>query len=457
MNYNEYQYRLDKGSKKLPCPECLKRTLVRYVDHETGEYLPSHYGRCDRETNCNYHLNPYKDGFGKTYGNAETSSIPGIWKNTNNCLKLLNNNRFENIPIEILKQTLSLEGYDQNVFIQNLLHHIAFPFDLKDIEKIIVQYNLGTVCNGYRTGAITFPYIDIQNQVRTIQVKQFDQNNHTTGTDFLHSIIEKHHRRNNKEIPDWLKAYLKNEKIVSCLFGENLASKYPLNPIALVEAPKTAIYGTLYFGFPDNPVNLLWMAVYNLSSLSYEKCKVLKDRRVYLFPDLSKNGKAFEIWTMKAKELQERIPGIRIKVSDLLEINGEEAERSDGLDLGDYLIKLDWRKFRSRYEKPESEKFQEEQIIPIPESETIPDLISENGEKSEVPATNYFCDSIPAYLDNKGRLLIETPFGKTFTTYPSIDHYNQRICLPIFIDKNEIDLALIKEVRINLNSLSINT
>ena len=235
------------------------------------------------------------------------------------------------------------------------MHHVAFPFDPKDIEKIISLYNLGTVCNGYRAGAITFPYIDIQGLVRTIQVKQFHQNNHTTGTDFLHSIIEKHHRRKNKVIPDWLKVYLKNEKIVSCLFGENIASKYPLNPIALVEAPKTAIYGTLYFGFPDNPVNLLWMGVYNLSSLSYEKCKVLKGRRVYLFPDLSKDGKAFELWTNKAKELQKRIPGIHIKVSDLLEIYGGEAERSDGLDLADYLIKLDWRKFRPEYKKLESD------------------------------------------------------------------------------------------------------
>ena len=52
-------------------------------------------------------------------------------------------------------------------------------------------------------------------------------------------------------LPNWLTPYKKNESKVSCLFGEHLLSKYPHNPIALVEAPKTAIYSTLYFGTPE--------------------------------------------------------------------------------------------------------------------------------------------------------------------------------------------------------------
>src|SRR5690554_4535334 len=61
----EYRYTLEKGSKKYHCPECNKKTFVRYIDTETGNYLPEQYGRCDRENNCAYHLNPYKDGYGK--------------------------------------------------------------------------------------------------------------------------------------------------------------------------------------------------------------------------------------------------------------------------------------------------------------------------------------------------------------------------------------------------------
>lgn len=89
--------------------------------------------------------------------------------------------------------------------------------------------------------------------------------------------------------------------------------------------------------------------------------------------------------------------------------------------------------------------------------EIIPTSYSENREKSEATKTNQNYDTVPAFIDNNGRLFIETPLGKTFTVYPSIDDYNQRKCIPIFIDKNQIDLASMMEVRINLNTLSIDT
>ena len=69
-------------------------------------------------------------------------------------------------------------GYEQNTFIQNLLTRVAFPFEVQDIEKVISLYHLGTVQNGYRAGAITFPFIDVNHNVRAYQVKQFD--NRTT-------------------------------------------------------------------------------------------------------------------------------------------------------------------------------------------------------------------------------------------------------------------------------------
>ena len=240
---------------------------------------------------------------------------------------------------------------------------VKFPFEVQDIEKVISLYNLGTVQNGYRTGANTFPFIDIDNNVRAIQVKQFDEANHTTGTDFLHSIIEKHHTRINKPFPEWLKAYKENEIKVSCLFGEHLLNKYPYNPIALVEAPKTAIYGTLYFGTPEQPENLLWLAVYNLSSLNLNKCQALKGRNVYLFPDLSKGGKAFELWSNKAKEIQSQLQGAFFTVSDLLEQLAPEQDKYKGNDLADYLIKQDWRQFRKR-------NIQEQPLQPEPEKVT---------------------------------------------------------------------------------------
>jgi hypothetical protein len=104
----------------------------------------------------------------------------------------------------------------------------------------------------------------------------------------------------------------------------------------------------LYFGFPNNPKNLLWLAVYNLSSLNINKCKSLKGRNVYLFPDLSKEGKAFNLWSNKAQEIQQQLENSFFKVSDLLEELAPNQDKEQGKDIADYLIKLDWHKFRKK-------------------------------------------------------------------------------------------------------------
>jgi hypothetical protein len=158
-----------------------------------------------------------------------------------------------------------------------------------------------------------------------------------------------------------LEPYQNQETKVSCLFGEHLLPRYPNNPVALVEAPKTAIYGALYFGLPESQKDWLWLAVYNLSSLNLERCKVLKGRSVFLFPDLSKDGRAFQSWSDKAKQFENVLPNTRFTVSDLLEREATEEQRLAGLDLADYLIQQDWRKFRNQTSE-ENETRQIEQL-----------------------------------------------------------------------------------------------
>jgi hypothetical protein len=355
-NFNNFsnqphRYTLEKGSKKHHCPDCNKKTFVLYIDTETGDYLPEQYGRCDRESNCSYHLNPYLDGYAKAIQEQEQgnrSELPNKWKPQRK--KAIPQPTPEPVffDFETFKQTLQPERYEKNTFIQNLFYRVQFPFEVDEVTKVIQLYRLGTVANGYRAGANTFPFIDIKGNVRAVQVKQFDEQNHTTGTDFLHSIIEKHHTRNNKPLPEWLEAYTKQDKRISCLFGEHLLSKYHSNPVVLVEAPKTAVYGTLYFGLPETPESLIWLAVYNKSSFSFDKLKVLQGRFVYVFPDLSKDGNTFKEWETKAKEYESRLPGTRFIFSDLLEQLAPERDKSEGNDLADYLIKQDWRLFRKR-------------------------------------------------------------------------------------------------------------
>ena len=355
---NEYRYIFEKGSRKHICPECGKKRFVRYIDTKTGEYLPEQYGRCDREANCGYHLNPYQDGYSKMiWGkeNGNSTVIPIRWKPPSTRKAPQPPVKPVYFDFEAFKRTLRPEYYENNVFIQNLFNRVTYPFDPLDVTKVIEFYRLGTIPGGYRSGAVTFPFIDIDGNVRAVQVKQFDDTNHTTGTDFLHSILARHYNDIGKQLPEWLEAYMSQDKKVSCLFGEHLLNKFPSNRIALVEAPKTAIYGTLYFGLPETPDQYLWLAVYNKSSFSLDKVKPLQGRFVDVFPDLSKDGVTFREWEAKAKEFERQLPGTQFKLYDFLEHEALEEDRVNGEDIADYLIKLDWRLFRSREVKREAE------------------------------------------------------------------------------------------------------
>lgn len=400
MKFTNPSYQLESGSRKHTCPSCGKKCFVRYVEKTSGEYLPDQYGRCDREVNCGYHLNPYKTGVGGVVKQGQRqNSTPS---------KAVGKLQRHYIPFEILQATLKTQAYQRNTFIQNLLKNVAFPFSEKDIEKVVELYYLGTVNKGYMANALTIPFIDQSGKIRAVQVKSFDDRNHTTGTNFLHAIAERYYVDNSKTLPDWLQAYLKNDSKVSCLFGEHLLASYPVNPIALVEAPKTAIYSTLYFGFPDNPNNLLWLAVFNLSSLKLEKCQVLKGRKVILFPDLSKDGHAFKLWSTRAAEFEKAMPDTKFTVSDLLERNANDIERADGLDLADFLIRQDWRAFRPVVEQ--------KVIAPVPKAEPK----GEKSEKGVAPTKTFFSSprvsrarSLPNTQDKWKVESLERFFAKT--------------------------------------------
>jgi len=410
---DKFRYKLDKSSKKFTCPQCDKKRFVRFIDSNTSEYLPDHYGRCDREDECNFHNLPpletkavfvelteiksYSDKAYQLKQNETLYFIPkslvheiledGIYiseyfyndsedkkpKYDRNNTKYFNNENIDGIQSTVTKPKAptpiyyfdfetfkaTLKDYDKNIFIQNLLHNVKHPFTKNDITKIIELYRVGTISNNYRAGAITFPFIDINNNVRAIQVKEFDKGNHTKhkGTDFLHSMIERHYKRKEKPVPKWIENYNKNDLKVSCLFGEHLLKKYPNNPIALVEAPKTAIYGSLYFGLPTDSNSFIWLAVYNKSSLNLDKVKVLEGRKVVLFPDLSKDGNTFNLWNDKAKEFNKSLKNTNFKTTDLLERLATTEQKKEGLDIADVLINHDWKQYRKRpHKEPLSEQ-----------------------------------------------------------------------------------------------------
>jgi len=376
---NKHRYSLEKGSKKHHCPDCGKKTFVLYIDAETSEYLPGQYGRCDRESKCSYHLNPYLDGYAKANCEQEQKVTVPKQKFFQTQPKQQPNTQPVFFDFETFKKTLKPERYEKNTFLQNLFYRVQFPFDVDEVTKVIQLYRLGTIANGYRAGATTFPFIDVKQNVRAIQVKQFDEQNHSKGTPIpLNKIIEGYHRKNNKPLTNWLEAYNKNESIFSCLFGEHLLSKFPNNPIALVEAPKTAIYCWLYFNKSKFPIykDCIWLAVGAKGWLNEYKVKVLQGRIVYVLPDLSKDGSTFKEWENKVNEYEKRLPNTRFIMDDLLEKHGTLNQREQGADIADVLT-FDWRTIRAESEppQPEAEKVTHQQkislsiIAPLPKVE----------------------------------------------------------------------------------------
>jgi hypothetical protein len=337
-------FKLERGSKKNICPNCSKKTFVRAIDTVENVYIPEIYGRCDRAAKCGYFRNPYKDGYSKSLYNQNGSNLnvgsTGKFGQDQISRKSV---FFDN---STYNKTQNQQRFSKNNFIQNLLNNIPFPFDAGDVMEMAELYRIGTITKGYMSGAVTFPFIDIKQNVRAVQVKLFDIDNHTKTTDYLHRIIDRYNIKNNITNPPWLKEYLKNEKFITCLFGEHLLDKFPNNPVALVEAPKTAIYGTLYLGMPKTDANYIWLAVYNLSSFSLEKLKVLKNRKVFVFPDLSENGIAYETWMKKAMDFEQKIEGVKFTFSGLLEKSATDEQKKQGLDLADILVTQDWRDYR---------------------------------------------------------------------------------------------------------------
>ena len=129
---SKYQYILEKGSKKYHCPDCKRKTFVRYTDTETGNYLPEQYGRCDRESKCSYHLNPYSDGYETMISKKENAnhSVNFIsWKP-----QRIQPTEPVFFDYETFKQTL--QHYEDTMFIHNLFTNVFSLLKLRMLQKL---------------------------------------------------------------------------------------------------------------------------------------------------------------------------------------------------------------------------------------------------------------------------------------------------------------------------------
>ena len=309
---NEHKYLLEpyKGmNTRYRCPSCQQRdkTFSHYIVTETGEHIDPTVGRCNRESNCGYHYTP------KQYFQDNNISFdkpqPKAYKPRPTALKP---KPVSFIPVEVFKA--SLKAHETNYFVQ-------FLVDLFGVEvacKLVSHYFIAT--SKHWNGATVFWQIDTQGKVRTGKIMLYSP---TTGK----RVKEPFNHIN------WVHKAIKQPEfeLKQCLFGEHLLID-KTKPVAIVESEKTAVIASVYLP------QFIWLAVGSLTNVNAEKCSILKGRTVTLFPDL--NG--FDKWSIKAKELSHLA---NFTISDLLERKATEAERKQGFDLADYLIKYNYKVF----------------------------------------------------------------------------------------------------------------
>lgn len=200
-------------------------------------------------------------------------------------------------------------------------------------------------------GANVFWLLDENNNVRGGQVVLFNSESPTCSTSKnperhtrpVYLAIESQFRRAGQPIPEWLRVYREQQgNKMPCLFGLPQLLKEPFaKPVAICEAPKTAIVGWLYF--PE----FIWLSVGSKGMLKAKRLKPLAGRNVTLFPDLSEDGVTFKLWEKESKNLQKELGG-NWQTSRILEDAPDltKAERKGG-DIADYLLtRWDWQEFQ---------------------------------------------------------------------------------------------------------------
>lgn len=353
-----FRYSLDKSSKKFVCPNCNKKTFVLYIDKETGNYLTTDLGKCDREQNCNYHKAPPKGKRAylidflvltsisdKAYKLVDLNGIISIVPKSqileqkeNNCfisewyLKTSTINYFSNeskyfntdevnfineaikvkTPEPIKPSFHSLELLDKMYFespqIDNLTEFLKSKFSKDEVFNAMQNYFI-TGTNHFWNNTTVFWQINNKEQIQGAKVMLYDR--------FTGKRIKKPYNHIN-----WLHKATKEPdfKLCQCLFGLHRINEDYQKTIAIVESEKTAIVMSIFL--PD----YIWLATGSKGNFKYELLTPLSKRNIIAFPDKGE----YNNWLNKSTELN--AIGFKISVSELI----EQTDFENGFDLADY-------------------------------------------------------------------------------------------------------------------------
>lgn len=294
MKKKKFTYTLDKSSKKFICPDCNKKTFVRYKNQEGQYHEDDSYGRCDREDNCGCLNIPKDDEKEKTIKDFEPK-------------KTYIEKPVSFIPFSFIEPTWKDYKYNP------LTLWLVNKFGDKETVDLIKNYRWGVDNTSIYTREYTiFWQIDIKGNARSGKMIKY----HNNGRRDKGSFTTWFHKKSDGGVdifPDF--------NLQQCFFGEHLLSLNPRKPIAIVESEKTAIIASKFID------KYIWLASGGSAGISHQKCQILKNRNVTLFPDLGK----YDEWKIKAKEFG-------FNISSHIENIATEEQRKQGLDIADFLL-----------------------------------------------------------------------------------------------------------------------
>ncbi len=287
----QFKHTLDKSSKKFVCPNCGKRTFVRYINTEVGLYLSEEFGRCDRETNCGYHNHKPHSGEDKS-----TFRIIDIPK-----------------PKPSFHSLELVEKSFLNCYQNNFVAFLQTLFDSVEVKEAVNKYLIAT--SKHHPGATIFWQIDNLERIHAGKILQYNLETGKRVKDLA-----------GKSLINWVHSVskLKDFNLKQCLFGLHLIKERNTNTIAIVEAEKTAVVMSLF------KPEYTWLSTGSKQGFKNEMLLPIKQYKIIAFPDKSE----FNDWHKKANELNNQ--GFNISVSDLI----ENTNYPTGTDLADVYIDL---------------------------------------------------------------------------------------------------------------------
>lgn len=226
-----------------------------------------------------------------------------------------------------------------------LFKYLSPLFDYDKVLAVFRAYRVGGSKWYWKPYGLSssFPLIDRDGNIRNCQLSQFykngkgirlvtevDENGRETRRELTEEEVEK--RDDGSKVKSWAMARLGlNGQYYNglCFFGEHLINRdgYKDKPIAIVEAPKTALVCSVIY--PE----YLWLACISLEWLNGSTISLepLRKREIWLFPD--RDGQ--ERWMEKAKPF--RPLGLDVGVSDIMKRypNGKPKD-----DIADILLRI---------------------------------------------------------------------------------------------------------------------